>query len=184
MKKFLGGASALALLLGLSAPGFAADVTILGGSVTSADAISANAEFQDTTNDVIIGDDLLDNDAKYDGQMLFQATTFTDQDVDVNNFNTGINGSQQGGIAVAVVNDNECNCGAVSINWLDQTADNSIDVADDGPDDNGVYDARMAFGLDTFRNQDVVVNNFNSGWNASQQGGIAITGATGTLTTP
>lgn len=184
MKKLLGGASALALLLGLSAQGIAAEVTILGGSVTNADAISANAEFQDTTNDVIVGDDLVDDQALYDGEMLFGDTTFQDQDVDVNNFNTGINGSQQGGIAVAVVNDNDCNCGAVSINWLDQEADNSIDVDDDGLDDDGIYDGTMHFGVNTFRHQDVAVNNFNSGWNAAQQGGIAITGATGTLTTP
>ena len=42
----------------------------------------------------------------------------------------------------------------------------------------------MSFGVDTFRRQDVVVNNFNSGWNAAQQGGVAITGTVGTLITP
>ena len=103
MKKLLGGASAIALILGLSAPGLAADLTIGPGSA-SADAISANVEFQDVTNDVDLEDELADDDALYNGAMLFGDTTFADQDVVVNNYNTGVNGTQQGGIAVAVAN--------------------------------------------------------------------------------
>lgn len=180
MKKFLGGASALALLLGLSAPGFAADLNVLG-STASADAISANIEFQDVDNSVVVDDDLLDDGALYDAEMLFGATTFSEQDADVNNFNSGINGSQQGGLAIAVSDNAQ---GAVSVNWLSQVAANDIEVEDDDGINDSTYQAAMSFGVDTFREQDVVVNNFNSGWNAAQQGGIAITGATGTLTTP
>ena len=181
MKKLLGGASALALILGLSAPGLAADLSIGPGSA-SADAISANVEFQDVTNDVDLEDELVDDDALYNGAMLFGDTTFADQDVVVNNFNTGVNGTHQGGIAVSVANPGK---GAVAVNFLDQVAANTISVEDEeGIDDDATYNGRMSFGVDTFRRQDVVVNNFNSGWNAAQQGGVAITGTVGNLITP
>ncbi len=180
MKKLLGGASALALLLGLSAQGFAADLTI-DGDTANADAISANIMSQDIDNEVDVDDDLLDDGALYDAQMLFGGETFRAQDADVNNFNTGINGSQQGGLAIAVSDNAD---GAVSVNALAQVASNDIEVDDDDGVNDSTYVAVMDFGSQTFRDQDVVVNNFNSGWNGAQQGGIAITGATGTLTTP
>lgn len=183
MKKLLGGASALALLLGLSAQGIAAELDI-NGDEADADAISANIMIQDVENDVDVEDTLLEEDALYNARMLFGNDTFRLQDADVNNFNTGINGSQQGGLAIAVSNDGGSDDGAVSVNYLSQTAVNSIEVDDDDGVDDATYAAVMDFGGDTFRDQDVVVNNFNTGWNGAQQGGIAITGATGTLTTP
>ena len=181
MRKLLGGASAVALLLGLSAPGLAADLSI-NGNTANGDAISANVEIQDSTNSVDLNGDLADEGSIYDGSMLFGTDTFREQDVVVNNFTTGLNGSQEGGIAVAVADPTQ---GAVAVNYLDQTAANSISVFEgEALDDAANFNGSMTFAADTFRDQDVVVNNFASGWNATQQGGVAITGTVGTLITP
>lgn len=183
MRKLLGGASAVALLLGLSAPGLAAEGALdINGSTADGDAISANVEIQDSTNAVNLNGDLVDNGSTYDGSMLFGTDTFRFQDVVVNNYATGLNGSQQGGIAVAVA---ESTTGAVAVNYLDQTSANTVTVTDGAAIDNvSNFDGSMDFGATTFQDQDVVVNNFGSGWNATQQGAVAITGAVGTLFTP
>ncbi len=199
MKKVLGGASALALILGLSAPVMAADYTV-GGSARldiDATAISVNTQDQEALNAVHAGEEVLDDGALYDARMLFGSNTFEVQDVDVNNFNSGINAAQQGAVSIAVSasggghghhkngwgNRNDCECGAVALNDLDQEVANVVDVYEAGIDDKATYDGRMHFGSDTFGDQDLTVNSFNTGWNAAQQGGIAIAATTGSVGT-
>lgn len=203
MKKVLGGASALALILGLSAPVMAAEVTVNHHGVdVDATAISANTQDQSILNEVHSGEEVLDDGALYDARMLFGSNTFEVQDVDVNNFNSGINAAQQGAVSIAVSapsgghgghsassfggghgGGNDCECGAVAINDLDQEVANVVGTYEAGIDDGARYDGRMAFGSDTFGDQDLTVNNFNSGWNAAQQGGVAIAAATGDVGT-
>ena len=133
--------------------------------------------------------------------MLFGKSTFEVQDVDVNNFNSGINAAQQGAVSIAVSANggghsanrggghggghggNNCECGAVALNDLDQEVGNVVGTHEAGIDDWSKYDGRMAFGSNTFGDQDLTVNNFNTGWNAAQQGGIAIAASTGSVGT-
>ena len=204
MKKVLGGASALALILGLSAPVMAADFTVGGGSQLDIDAgaISVNTQDQSVLNAEIAGDEVLDDGALYDGRMLFGHNTFEVQDVDVNNFNSGINAAQQGAVSIAVSTTgggghssskgghggghgggNDCACGAVALNDLDQEVANVVGTFEAGIDDKATYNGSMHFGSDTFGDQDLTVNNFNTGWNAAQQGGIAIAASTGNVST-
>ena len=48
---------------------------------------------------------------------------------------------------------------------------------------NARYKGQMDFGNLTFNNQDLVVNNFNTGMNAAQQGAIAVAASTGSVLT-
>ncbi len=205
MKKVLGGASALALILGLSAPVMAAELNVgpAGGVGIEATAISVNTQDQTAVNAVLSGEEAIDDGSLYDGRMLFGNRTFEVQDVDVNNFNSGINAAQQGAVSIAVSTQrghgghggghgtasfgghggSDCECGAVAVNDLDQEVGNVVGSFEAGIDDWSKYDGRMSFGNNTFGDQDLTVNNFNTGWNAAQQGGIAIAAATGSVET-
>ena len=208
MRKILGGASALALVMALSAPAQAADLTVDGvGSISDANAISVNLQSQDVHQSI---DNEENVDGTYNGDMNFGDFTYEDQHINSNNVNSGMNGAQQNGVSFSIdlegsgyeleidgleTGDLELDwddetlefddssvdhahikpgTAAVSANALKQVATQSIDSSDENVDDDSVYNGDMNFGQDTFRNQAINANNFNSGMNAAQQGGVAV----------
>ena len=63
---------------------------------------------------------------------------------------------------------------AISLNTQGQKVENTMSLDDEVLDDDGDYDADIIFGDETYRNQKVNINNVNTGINAGQQGGIAV----------
>jgi len=186
MRKILGGASALALVFGLSSASVAEDLTSPIGSVTDADAISLNVQEQNTLQTIGSLDENLDG--QYDAQMGFGDLTFKEQRIDSNNFNTGQNGAQQNGVGLAVAVGGTGHIGVNGLGELDLAytgdsvaanvlAQNSVQLilgVDENINDTASYSAGMHFGAETFNHQIGVANNFNTGQNATQQGGVAI----------
>ena len=144
------------------------DVRVEARSI-SAGATAVNAEEQDIRNSTRADDDVVESSSVINATNNFGSHTFERQKLNVNNFNTGINAAQQGGIAIAADLANE---GAVSINALKQIVTNRVAVGHNVVE--ASYNGTMEFGNFTFQNQKVNVNNFNSGMNAAQQGAIAI----------
>ena len=207
MRKILGGASALALVLALSAPSLAADLVVDGvGSIKDANAISLNVQSQDADQSIFNEENV---DGTYNGDMNFGTFTYEGQHINSNNVNSGQNAAQQNGVAFSIdlegsgyeleidglrTGDLDLNpwdgldldnssldhahikpgTAAVSANALMQVATQSMDSLDETVDDGATYNADMNFGSDTFRNQAINANNFNSGMNAAQQGGVAV----------
>lgn len=190
MNRYLGGVSAFALMLGLAsgpalAEGVLEDATAnaAGGAATgapeaslgaaTAQAESANVTVQDA-NQSITGTDNIDGD--YDATLDFDDGTFQEQTLDSNNFNSGQNGAQQNGVAfgVNVGEDNDLvDDDVISVNVLSQRARQKIETSDDNINEGAEYKAKMEFDSDTFKDQVGVANNFNSGQNGAQQGGVA-----------
>ena len=202
MRKILGGASALALVLALSAPTQAAELVVDGvGSINDANAISVNLQSQDADQSMINEENV---DGTYNGDMNFGTFTYEGQHINSNNVNSGQNAAQQNGVAFSIDLegsgyeleldglDTDWSYGgaagsidlehghikpgtaAVSANALKQVATQSMDSLDENVDDGATYNGDMNFGADTFRNQAINANNFNSGMNAAQQGGVAV----------
>lgn len=172
MRKILGGASALALVMALSVPSLAADLTVDGGgAITDANAISVNLQSQDTDQSI---DNEENVDGTYNGDMNFGNHTFDDQKINSNNFNSGQNAAQQNGVGLSIDLVDEYGSAAVSANVLHQVSTQSMTSWDENVDDGATYNGDMNFGTDTFRNQKINANNFNSGMNAAQQGGVAV----------
>ena len=205
MRKFLGGASALALVVALSAPGQAADIEVDGvGAILDANAISLNVQSQDVDQSVDTQENI---DGIYNGDMNFQSNTYTDQMINSNNVNSGLNGAQQNGVALSIdlegsghelevdglhtddlFYDGDLDTlgtsadhahykpgtAAVSVNALMQVATQSLDASSENVDEDSTYNGDMNFGSQTFQYQVINANNFNSGMNAAQQGGVAV----------
>jgi hypothetical protein len=184
MAKFLLSASALAITVALAAgPAVADDITFhesladSSGTSTdtdslSEDAFALNVMHQNNDND-LSGEDVVEDAANYDGAVVFGDSTFKKQAVNVNGTNTGVNAAQQGGIALGadIAHDNS---GGIGINTMSQVSTNDIDVDQLVDEDHSLYNGRVTFGVDTFKEQKVNVNGLNTGVNAAQQGGIAI----------
>ena len=89
MRKILGGASALALVMALSVPGQAADLTVDGvGTISDANAISVNLQSQDADQSISNEENV---DGVYNGDMNFGDYSYDDQHINSNNVNSGMN---------------------------------------------------------------------------------------------
>ncbi|MGH6947451.1 MAG: hypothetical protein ACREDZ_08995, partial [Kiloniellales bacterium] len=87
------------------------------------------------------------------------------QYVDIDVTNSGID-----------LDDSDFNEDAISINVNRQSIDNTVDTEDGANvvEDDGLYNGDLFFGNKTFEEQKVNNNNVNSGVNAGQQNGIAV----------
>jgi hypothetical protein len=191
MRRYLAGASTLALMLAVSPQAVSAqDLENFEAGVTGSnaytlfdslgeDAFGDNILNQDVANNDVKGRDLVEGDgSRYNADVNFGESTYQDQKVNINGIGSGLNTAQQGGIAFAADNVGESASGAIALNTARQNATNRVGTSGDTLDsiarDGGVFDARPSFGQNTFKDQKVNVNGLNSGINAGQQGLIAV----------